>query len=179
MPARYYSFVKKLKDGTTAEFFIIDTSPFQTDYYKNDDYASHVKGVDTAAQKVWLEAALQKSTATWKFVAGHHPLFSSGGRKEKTADMLNSFGPLFEKYKVDAYLCGHEHFLEFDQPAGYHFVQVISGAGGEASPVGKADFTKFAAQDFGFVAASLTAKSMLLQYINEKGEVIYTTEVKK
>jgi len=179
MPARYYSLIKKLKDGTTAEFFIIDTSPFQSDYYGSEDYGSHVRGVDTAAQKKWLEDGLQKSTANWKFVVGHHPLFSAGGRKEKTGDMLYSFGPLFEKYKIDAYFCGHEHHLEFDQPAGYHFVQVISGSGAEATSVSSADFSKFAVQDYGFVAASLTAKSLLLQYINDKGEVLYTTEVKK
>jgi hypothetical protein len=179
MPARYYSVLKKLKDGTTAEFFIIDTSPFQSDYYGSEDYGAKVKDVDTAAQKRWLEAGLQKSAATWKFVVGHHPLFSAGGRKEKTGDMLYSFGPLFEKYKVDAYFCGHEHHLEFDQPAGYHFVQVISGSGAEATGVSSADFSKFAVQDYGFVAASLTSKSLLLQYINDKGEVLYTTEVKK
>jgi hypothetical protein len=179
MPARYYSVIKKLKDGTTAEFFIIDTSPFQSDYYGSEDYGANVKGVDTAAQKKWLEAGLQKSSATWKFVVGHHPLFSAGGRKEKTGDMLYSFGPLFEKYKVDAYICGHEHHLEFDQPASYHFVQIISGSGAEATAVSTADFSKFAVQDYGFVAASLTAKSLLLQYINDKGEILYTTEVKK
>lgn len=179
MPARYYSVLKKLKDGSTAEFFIIDTSPFQVAYYRSEDYGEHVKGVDTAAQKKWLEAGLQKSTATWKFVVGHHPLFSAGGRKGKTGDMLYSFGPLFEKYKVDAYFCGHEHHLEFDQPADYHFVQIISGAGAEATSVSSADFSKFAVQDYGFVAASLTAKSLFLQYINDKGDVLYTTEVKK
>lgn len=179
MPARYYSIIKKLNDGTLAEFFIVDTSPFQTNYYGSEDYGEHVKGVDTAAQKKWLENGLQQSIATWKFVVGHHPLFSAGGRKGKTGDMLYSFGPLFEKYKVDAYFCGHEHHLEFDQPAGYHFVQIISGSGAEATAVSTADFSKFAVQDYGFVAASLTAKSLLLQYINDKGEVLYTTEVKK
>jgi len=179
LPSRYYSFVKTLKDGTKVEFFVIDTSPFQSDYYGSEDYGAHVQGVDTAAQKRWLEDGLQKSTATWKFVVGHHPLWTAGGRKGKTGDMLYSFGPLFEKYKVDAYFCGHEHILEFDKAEGYHFVQVISGAGGEATPVTSADYAKFVVQDFGFVGASLTAKSMLLQYINEKGEILYTTEVKK
>ena len=179
MPARYYTVTKKLKDGTTAQFFIIDTSPFQSDYYGSEDYGAHVQGVDTAAQKKWLEDGLQKSTATWKFVVGHHPLFSAGERKGKTGDMLYSFGPLFEKYHVDAYFCGHEHTLEYDQPAGYHFVQVISGAGSEATPVTSADYAKFVVQDYGFVGATLTAKSLLLQYINDRGEVLYTTEVKK
>jgi len=179
MPSRYYSIVKTMKNGTKVEFFIIDTSPFQTDYYNAEDYSAHVKGNDTTAQKKWLEEGLKNSSATWKFVVGHHPLFSAGGRKGKTGDMLNSFGPLFEKYKVDAYFCGHEHILEYDQPQGYHFVEIISGAGGEATPVTSADYAKFVVQDFGFVTASLTSNELLLQYINDEGKILYTTSVKK
>jgi len=177
MPARYFSFTKKLKDGTTVEFFIIDSSPFQTAYYNSDVYQKTLAGNDTTAQKQWLEDGLKKSTATWKFVVGHHPLFNVGSANPD--DMLYSFGPLFEKYKIDGYICGHEHILMYEKPKGYHFVEIISGSGGEASAILKKDEADFAVQDYGFVAASLTAKSLLLQYINEKGEILYTTEVKK
>jgi hypothetical protein len=179
MPSRYFSITKTLKDGTKADFFIIDTSPFQLDYYKDDLYADQVKLVDTLAQKKWLEEGLKNSKANWKFVVGHHPLFSAGKRKDKTSNMLYSFAGLFEKYKVDAYFCGHEHHLEYDVPSGFHFVQCISGSGGEATAVTQADFAKFAIQDFGFVAASLTSKELLLQYINEEGKILYTTALKK
>ena len=179
MPSRYFSFIKTMKNGTKVEFFVIDSSPFQTDYYDESDYSHKVKGNDTSAQKKWLEEGLKNSTATWKFVVGHHPLYSAGGRKGKTDDMLYSFAPLFDKYKVDAYFCGHEHILEFDKPTGHNFVEIISGAGSEATPVTSAEYAKFVVQDYGFVAATLTANSLFLQYINEKGEILYTTEVKK
>ena len=106
-------------------------------------------------------------------------MFSAGKRKDKTSDMLYSFGPLFDKYKVDAYFCGHEHHLEYDEPKGYHFVQCISGAGGEATAVSSADFAKFIIQDFGFVAATLTSKELMLQYINEEGKILYSTTLSK
>jgi 3',5'-cyclic AMP phosphodiesterase CpdA len=179
MPSRYYSIIKEIDDSTTAEFFFIDTSPFQTDYYNSEEYGANVKGVDTAAQKKWLEDGLKNSKAKWKFVVGHHPLYSAGGRKGKTGDMLNSFGELFEKYKVDVYFCGHEHVLELNQPAEYHFTEVISGAGSEATPVTSAPYAKFAMQDFGFVGASLTSKQLLIQYINENGKILYTTTLNK
>jgi len=51
MPSRYYSITKTLKDGTKAEFYIIDASPFQSDYYKDDLYPNKVKLVDALAQK--------------------------------------------------------------------------------------------------------------------------------
>ncbi len=179
MPSRYFSVIKTLPDGSKAEFFYIDSSPFQTDYYTDEEYGPKVATADTAAQKKWLENGLKNSTANWKFVVGHHPLYSAGKRKGKTGDMLNSFAPLFEKYKVDAYFCGHEHQLEFDQPDGYHFVEFISGAGAEATPVTSALYAKFVAQEFGFLTASLTAKEMLVQFINHEGKILYTTTIKK
>ncbi|WP_431213773.1 hypothetical protein ACQ86N_02395 [Puia sp. P3] len=80
---------------------------------------------------------------------------------------------------MDAYFCGHEHHLEFDEPEGYSFIQCISGAGSEATEVSSAPYAKFVAQDFGFLAVSVTNKKMLLQFINEEGHILYTTTVKK
>ena len=36
----------------------------------------------------WLEAALRESTARWKIVIGHHPIWSSAGSKFQQARML-------------------------------------------------------------------------------------------
>src|SRR5215471_1521888 len=103
MPARYFSMKKMIgHDPTkTAEFFFIDTSPFQQEYYKTNDMGPKVRTADTTAQKKWLINALQSSKATWKIVVGHHPLYTAGGRKGKTQNMINSFQGIFEKYKVD------------------------------------------------------------------------------
>lgn len=92
--------------------------------------------------------------------------------------MLNSFAGLFEKYKVDAYFCAHEHHLEYDEPLGYHFVQCISGSKGDTTTVTQADFAKFAIQDFGFVDVLITSKKLLLQYINEGGKILFITTLK-
>lgn len=177
MPSRYYSIMKSLPDGTKAEFFYIDTSPFQQDYYNDEEYGPKVRTADTTAQKKWLASGLQNSNADWKFVIGHHPLYSAGKRKGKTADMEHSFANLFEKYKVDAYFCGHEHQLEFDQAEGYHFAQFISGSASEATPVTYAAYAKFVVQDFGFLSATLTKKELLIQFINHEGKILYNTTI--
>lgn len=181
MPSRYFSIKKQIgKDSSkTAEIFFLDTNPFQKDYYTEEDYGRQVKTQDTAAQKAWLINGLKNSTATWKFVAGHHPLYSAGKRMGKTQDMINSFRDVFEKYKVDAYFCGHEHQLEYDQPEGYHFREFISGAGSEATQVGTAPFAKFAVSDHGFMTVSVTDNEMLIQYINYKGEILYSKSFEK
>lgn len=60
----------------------------------------------------WLEEGLKNSTAKWKFVIGHHPLWSTGGSKfEQARAMRNMILPTLCKY-ADAYFAGHEHSLE-------------------------------------------------------------------
>jgi hypothetical protein len=93
--------------------------------------------------------------------------------------MENGFKWLFEKYKVDAYLCGHEHHLEYDEPADAHFVEFISGSGSEATAVTSAPYAKFVQQQYGFLTVNVTAKQALFQFISWEGKVVYTTTLKK
>lgn len=60
----------------------------------------------------WLENALRSSTARWKIVIGHHPLWSTAGSKFEQANSLRRLIlPTLCKY-ADAYVAGHEHTLE-------------------------------------------------------------------
>ncbi len=59
-------------------------------------------------QTEWLEDILSKTTQKWKVVTFHHPLFSaSQGRDNPKLRAL--WKPLFDKYKVDLVLQGHDH----------------------------------------------------------------------
>lgn len=59
-------------------------------------------------QRKWLEEELKKSTARWKIVVLHHPLYSIKG-KSNNLIQRTMFNSLVEKYKVDLVLQGHEH----------------------------------------------------------------------
>lgn len=60
----------------------------------------------------WLEQALKASTARWKIVVGHHPLWSSAGSKfEQAKVMRRLILPTLCRY-ADMYVAGHEHTLE-------------------------------------------------------------------
>jgi len=59
-------------------------------------------------QTRWLEQTLADSKAVWKFVAYHHPAYSSvPNRDNKT--LREQWGPIFDKYHVDLALQGHDH----------------------------------------------------------------------
>ncbi|MFC3051945.1 metallophosphoesterase [Kordiimonas pumila] len=60
----------------------------------------------------WLETSLKNSTAKWKFVVAHHPLWSTGGSKfEQARTLRRLLLPMLCDY-ADVYFAGHEHSLE-------------------------------------------------------------------
>lgn len=58
------------------------------------------------AQRSWLEEQLEKSTAKWKILVLHHPLYSV---KDNNLIQKWFFNGLVQKYGVDLVLQGHEH----------------------------------------------------------------------
>ncbi len=88
-------------------------------------------------QVAWLAAKLQASDATWKIVAGHHPLWSSSGYKFAQAQALRRLLlPVLCPF-ADIYVAGHDHTLEIheqsckgytDQPS-KPLTHIVSGTG--------------------------------------------------
>jgi hypothetical protein len=60
------------------------------------------------AQSAWLEERLASTTATWKFVVYHHPAYSSSTERDNP-EVRKIWGAIFDKYKVDLALQGHDH----------------------------------------------------------------------
>jgi len=61
-----------------------------------------------ATQKAWLEDVLKYNPQKWTIITFHHPIYSSGtGRDNK--EFREAFKPLFDRYKVDLVLQGHDH----------------------------------------------------------------------
>ena len=127
-PEYYYQF----RYGNS-EFFMIDTN-------KN-------VGPDSEQYK-WLDQALGKSKATWKFVCHHHPPYSSdendygdlwktnkSTRGDKRVRVLTK---LYDKHQVDVVWCGHIHSYERTWPLrknkvvrnGEGPIYMITGGGG-------------------------------------------------
>lgn len=173
---RYYSFEKTIPNSTEKVLFVfIDTNPF--DETLNRKSHSDLDKQDKTAQLTWLENTLSKTTAKWKIVTGHHPLYTTGVRREKMLDVREVFLPLFEKHKVNVYLAGHEHDLQHQKPSGFtHYF--VSGAGSEIRPVTQDEKqTKFAISDHGFMSVQIEKNTINLQVINYLGKELYSTVV--
>jgi hypothetical protein len=158
----------------------IDTSPLVPYYYTGDGH--NVQKQDSTAQRVWLERLLSdpSSNVKWKVVVGHHPMYTGGSRTEgrDTRAIRGSLQPLFEKYRVDAYLTGHEHSLQHHVSNGgtHHFT---SGSASERTSVKMLPISKFVASEYGFMLFSVTFHQMFVQVVDFRGNIVYKTELTK
>lgn len=177
MPAPYYA--KKFTVGDDNDevlLLFIDTNPLNPEYKDRPKYAA-TQQQNAGQQLTWLKNQLSASTAKWKIVIGHHPLYSSGKRYGKTAGIRAVLEPIFEQYKVTAYFAGHEHDLQHNQPKNTTVAHFVSGAGSEVRTVAQREFTRFAAAIPGFITVSVNSNSLLVQMISGEGKVIYHTEI--
>ena len=177
LPALYYKVSKTVAPGVTADFLIIDTTPFMNDYRKEPDkYA--LAGTDTAAQRRWIAQTLATSKAKWKFIVGHHNVYS-GGKRTVEPDMERLLVPVMTKYGVAAYICGHEHHLEHIAPGGTGLQFLISGGGAEGHPAEGTKGTKFVSSEAGFMALALSTDSLLVQAIDYRGKLLYRAAIRR
>lgn len=186
MPDRYFERLIEIDKGKFLQLLVIDTNPFVTKYKANPEKYFGINDQDTNEQLNWIETKLANNDPkiVWKIVVGHHPLYTGGKRKnvQETKDTELIFEPILEKYKVDAYICGHEHDLQIIKKSNKKVMQFLSGAGSELRESGKIDGSLFAEAVPGFMAFTLT-NNILKAYViqsNEKDfKVIYQTEIKK
>jgi acid phosphatase len=123
MLGRYYTFTEG-----PVQFFALDTNV----------------NADWEAQLSWLDRELASSTARWKVVYGHHPVYSSG--YYGTNDwMVENLAPIFQAHRVTLYLCGHDHNYERTRAID-GTTYVVHGSGAGTRPVGQSDWTAHSAE---------------------------------
>ncbi|MEN9529905.1 MAG: hypothetical protein RI932_1778 [Pseudomonadota bacterium] len=118
MPARYYS----LRFGPILEVGAVDTNfPDRC-------------GIPGLCSIDWLMEKLQNSTAAWKILVGHHPIFS-GGKYRRLKWLAHFTLPeLYCRSGASAYISGHDHGLQHlhgkTPQAKCEIEQFVSGGGG-------------------------------------------------
>jgi len=63
---------------------------------------------ETEAQAEWLKKVLQNNPNRWTILTHHHPIYSSSRRRDNP-ELRKLWQRLYEKYKVDLVLQGHDH----------------------------------------------------------------------
>lgn len=175
MPARYYTFSYPTGDTTNVQFFCLDTQPLASLDMK--EAQSPPEQSTTTQQLRWLEHELSVSTARWKIALGHHTMYS-GGEHGDNRELAYLLEPLFVQYKVDLYLCGHDHDQELLKPIkGVYYI--LSGAGGKHRDVTWRDNTVYAATNLGFVWFRISQKEILVEFLDRQGKLDYAHVITK
>ena len=175
LPARYYSKTFALENNEQVLMVFLDTNPIQPEYKDRDKYRS-TQGQDYKTQLTWLETQLAGSNAKWKIVVGHHPLYSSGKRFGRNQGLRDILEPILERHNVHAYIAGHEHDLQYNQPKNSKVAHFVSGGGSEARFVKQREFTRYAEATPGFLSISINGETLSVSAINHLGEVRFNTE---
>jgi tartrate-resistant acid phosphatase type 5 len=83
------------------------------------------------AQIRWIDEQLAhaKPTTKWTIACAHHPLFSNGAHGDNGVLQVQ-WGPMFKKYKLDFYLCGHDHDMQQLSVPNWSTTFVLAGGGG-------------------------------------------------
>jgi hypothetical protein len=127
------------------------------------------------AQMNWVEQQLKTSTARWKIVVLHHPLYSSGKKHGSDLNLRRKLEPLFVRHSVNAVFSGHDHIYERTQPQqGIHYF--VTGAGGKSRRGGVDLKSSFRAvsydEDNHFMLVEAAYDQLRFQAISEVGSVI-------
>jgi hypothetical protein len=132
----------------------------------------------------WVRGVLGGSTATWRFLLLHHPVYFSGSNRhtfvpEETA----KWAQLCDELHVDLCLTGHDHLYErsvplragVEAPPGQGTVYIVSGNGGqflydliEPAPFSAAHNDTL----HGFVRIDVAARRLSLAEVTTRGNVI-------
>ncbi len=75
---------------------------------ENKDSIQKISNKYIKVQQAWLNRVLKNNLNKWTVVVFHHPIFSPKGTRDNKW-MREAFKPIFDKYKVDLVLQGHDH----------------------------------------------------------------------
>jgi tartrate-resistant acid phosphatase type 5 len=154
LPSPYYTFT-----AGPVQFFALDTNEI------------------SEAQLMWLDAELKDSTAKWKIVYGHHPIYSDGDHGDSLV-LGQRLLPVL-KNRVDIYLVGHDHILNhIKSEAGVEFF--VSGGGGaglyRVKPVAR---SLFAQAINGFAVVEANSGSLTVKFIGADSKQLYEYSMRK
>ena len=148
MPGRYYA---KMVDGI--QLIGIDTNNF------NREQLNFVKNT------------LENTTAQWKVVFGHHPIYSYG-HHGNTAILVNQLLPLLCEHEKVIYVSGHDHDLQvLDSGCGVPLF--ISGAAAKSRDEGEGPRTVWADATYGYAIFRFSDEELKVKFYGEDRQLLF------
>jgi hypothetical protein len=90
-------------DYQGVRFVAIDVNAFA-----NEDFQADARKRVQEKEVAWLESVLKNNPNRWTIVVQHQPIYAIAKGREYS-EMRATLAPLYEKYKVDLVLQGHDH----------------------------------------------------------------------
>jgi hypothetical protein len=90
--------------------------------------------------------------------------------------LVRDWDPLFEKYKVDVYLAGHDHDLQHLEFEGHPTTHFLSGGGGADLydlKIESSERGPFAQKVYGFSHLSVSPEQLTLRHLDSDGRVLH------
>lgn len=162
--------------ATSADFFFIDTMVWR----KSSLVARWVDAdQEYTNQRNWLIGELAASTADWRIVVGHHPVYSAG-LHGITSELIDDLDPIMRQYNVPIYIAGHDHSKQYIEYTGMHYI--VSGAGGKNARNPSYEYPDGSLKEFirngGFAGLQICDGSQAtLKYYSETGVVQATHQI--
>jgi len=130
-------------------------------------------------QRNWLKDGLAASTAAWRIVVGHHPVYSAG-KHGITGELLDDLDPIMRRYNVAIYISGHDHSQQLIQYEGMDYI--VSGAGGKSSGKSENEQPDGSLKEFlkeeGVAGLTICDSSRAtLKFYDEDGDVLATRQL--
>lgn len=187
-PSLYYRLHFKIpRTNVTVAIFMLDTV---TLCGNSDDFSSQQPKMPrdlgvARSQLSWLKKQLAAAKEDYVLVAGHYPIWSIA-EHGPTRCLVKHLRPLLVTYGVTAYLCGHDHNLQYLQDengVGY----VLSGAGNFMDPSVRHqrkvpnNYLRFhyGSEDSlgGFTYVEISPKEMTVTYVEAAGKSLFKTSL--
>lgn len=153
----------------------------------HDDSSEQPQGPESIErseeQWTWLEETLSSSKAHYLIVGGHYPVWSIA-EHGPTQCLVDRLRPLLEKYKVTAYISGHDHNLQHLKEQSLSVEYFVIGCAAKLNPsqhhkhsVPEGSSLFYWAdpnKDGGFAVALAGVFNMTFQFIDAHGSILYS-----
>lgn len=120
-------------------------------------------------QLPWLKWVLAASSAPWKVVVGHHPIYSSGLYGNDRAAIAR-LTPLFRRHGVQLYINGHDHNYERSRPIDGTTYLVVGNGGATLRPVVPGPNSARAVSTHGFASLHADVDALTIEAWTSSGE---------